>query len=1026
MRTLRCILVVLAVAILLATAMSVATAAVDDWMTRPGTINHAMAQPDGTHVYLDAVRIDKNKPNQRISYFVVDECFGRSNRIIVLAALPAGFRLDQTIDIEGTLGTSRNGHRVILHPTIYAYLSRQGQVLYHGPLIKGLLEPTHWEWKQAFAAAPSMDPSAVQSTTTSSMALSEGDAEPPLDPSPAPMDPSVAVATIAAAKQQPDGTAVVLECKPVDSQAADHFVMAEDDTSDTLKVFYTGTLTTTHRINRIHGTMKTYNSERILCVNQGPGGTGTTVFDPAVDRMGGVMAAASGTIAWAMTYPDGTVLPTDGRTCALPGKQVSWCDGSVINIQESNGYMGIIVGTDKLPPDDSNYAADINGTIYTNNYGERFISGSVSYTATGKAVKPVGMNGRSIGGGDFNGYTRSSTDGVGIYNVGTLVRVWGRVTESDSYYGYFYLDDGSGRTDGTIGGSGQPNVGMLVICYHTAVPAVGSYAIVNGVVGKFSDGITESMAVWVYSPLDMQFDGAPTPTDLTATGRNGEVALNWKPVVGGMTAVYRSTSETGVYTQIGSGVEAYIDTNVTNGVTYWYKVAAAGVSSNGPQSTAVSATPDASAPIVAITTMDIDSEGVMTLSASGAAGTGGGTPVAYGLYVDDEHIWDFTPSEIASIRYDTTQLKNGTHKLSLRALGTTSTGIAAVAEDVQNFMCSNYISEFYVPDSVDGLDPIKATFNGPTDWTLSMIEGSSTVMSTSGSGTTMEVLWNAPSAGPFTIALSCQPSSDGGMSTARVNIGRNVTTTAAKISASRPPYIWSAVYCKDKDFFTGGYFENDWNRAQRSLFYKIGYTLDGYSMQVRNHSDWRDQIADFILCGDPFWGMPADIFYFRGHGNVMGASPRNAAWQGVITWDVTGSFASGLSSFVPITGPNIDIPSIGDALGNNARWDMTSGRLLVWNRSRRLPFVYLAACFTGDNLLPLAFGISRMRNPSSDAAYIGFKGTVTNGQAQQFNDAFWNALDSGKTVAEAATAGYWATNRTIRYVLYGNPNKRIW
>ncbi len=150
-----------------------------------------------------------------------------------------------------------------------------------------------------------------------------------------------------------------------------------------------------------------------------------------------------------------------------------------------------------------------------------------------------------------------------------------------------------------------------------------------------------------------------------------------------------------------------------------------------------------------------------------------------------------------------------------------------------------------MPDSVDGLDPIKATFNGPTDWTLSMIEGGSTVMSTSGSGTTMEVLWNAPSAGPFTISLSCQPSSDGGMSAARVNIGRNVTTTAAKISASRPPYIWSAVYCKDKDFFTGGYFENDWNRAQRSLFYKIGYTLDGYSMQARNHSDWRDQIGDF-------------------------------------------------------------------------------------------------------------------------------------------------------------------------------------
>jgi hypothetical protein len=62
---------------------------------------------------------------------------------------------------------------------------------------------------------------------------------------------------------------------------------------------------------------------------------------------------------------------------------------------------------------------------------------------------PLGVTSRSIGGGALNEYTPGVSNGVGLNNIGLLVRMWGKVTFKDNANDYFYIDDGYGRDDGS-------------------------------------------------------------------------------------------------------------------------------------------------------------------------------------------------------------------------------------------------------------------------------------------------------------------------------------------------------------------------------------------------------------------------------------------------------------------------------------------------------------------------------------------------------------------------------------------------
>ena len=105
--------------------------------------------------------------------------------------------------------------------------------------------------------------------------------------------------------------------------------------------------------------------------------------------------------------------------------------------------------------------------------GERYISASsVQQIGTG-SIKPLAMTNLALGGEDWmwnpsNGAgQRGVTGGIGLNNIGLLVRTTGRVT--DAGLGWFVIDDGS-----------AVNV-KCAVPSGVGIPEVGSHAVVTGI-----------------------------------------------------------------------------------------------------------------------------------------------------------------------------------------------------------------------------------------------------------------------------------------------------------------------------------------------------------------------------------------------------------------------------------------------------------------------------------------------------------------------------------------------------------------
>ncbi|MDO8589082.1 MAG: hypothetical protein Q7T82_18800 [Armatimonadota bacterium] len=72
------------------------------YRTRPGTIAHALAQPDGTAVSLDTVLIAKIKSSREpVAYFVVRESANAIDRIVIITPPAYQLRLGMSVDVAG-------------------------------------------------------------------------------------------------------------------------------------------------------------------------------------------------------------------------------------------------------------------------------------------------------------------------------------------------------------------------------------------------------------------------------------------------------------------------------------------------------------------------------------------------------------------------------------------------------------------------------------------------------------------------------------------------------------------------------------------------------------------------------------------------------------------------------------------------------------------------------------------------------------------------------------------------------------
>jgi titin len=129
----------------------------------------------------------------------------------------------------------------------------------------------------------------------------------------------------------------------------------------------------------------------------------------------------------------------------------------------------------------------------------------------------------------------------------------------------------------------------------------------------------------------------PTAPILSATAADSAVSLSWTtPSDGGSSItgyyIYRGTSSgaESLLTTVGPNTNAYSDTGLSNGASYYYEVAAVNSLGTGPLSTEVQATPSASAP--AAPTLS-GTAGNATVGLSWTTPGDGGSPITgYAIY----------------------------------------------------------------------------------------------------------------------------------------------------------------------------------------------------------------------------------------------------------------------------------------------------------------------------------------------------------------------------------------------------------
>jgi fibronectin type 3 domain-containing protein len=243
--------------------------------------------------------------------------------------------------------------------------------------------------------------------------------------------------------------------------------------------------------------------------------------------------------------------------------------------------------------------AAIAGTVQAENYdtGGQGVAYNVStVNGTGNSYRTDGVDLETTtdtGGGYNLGWTAAGQwfkYTVNVASAGTY-NVTYRVAAPSAVSGAFHIADASGNNlSGAI-----------------SVPATGGWQTWTNVTGTVTlpAGVqtltlTEDAGGWNVNWISFatQSSGgtAPsTPTGLTATAGNAQVSLAWSAASGATSYnVYRSTSAGGEGTtayKTGLTSASFTDTGLTNGTTYYYKVAAVNSSSMSAQSAEASATP---------------------------------------------------------------------------------------------------------------------------------------------------------------------------------------------------------------------------------------------------------------------------------------------------------------------------------------------------------------------------------------------------------------------------------------------------
>jgi fibronectin type 3 domain-containing protein len=143
------------------------------------------------------------------------------------------------------------------------------------------------------------------------------------------------------------------------------------------------------------------------------------------------------------------------------------------------------------------------------------------------------------------------------------------------------------------------------------------------------------------TPQLVQATVPAAPKGLVAVGGSNSASLSWtaptstggSPITG--YNVYRGTSaggESGTALATGLGGTSFTDTGLTNGSTYYYKVAAVNAVGTSPSSTEASATPQATAPSAPLTLVASGGNASVALSWAAPTTDGGHGLTGYNVY----------------------------------------------------------------------------------------------------------------------------------------------------------------------------------------------------------------------------------------------------------------------------------------------------------------------------------------------------------------------------------------------------------
>lgn len=265
-----------------------------------------------------------------------------------------------------------------------------------------------------------------------------------------PQNPLTGSAILAATASDPQGIKRVdfyLDGKYVDSCTSEPYSIQVDTTK-----CFVGT----HRVN-------------VLAVENGP--VASEGMDSASVNIVNPISVL-GVISDALPCAD-----EQGVECSEKIVTASTADmgGEEFYVQEASGFSGIRVISET--PVEEGDLVFISGALVTDS-GERSIRADLVDRGDQLVtpLKPIGMSNKQIGGGNFSANTKGVTGGVGLRNIGLLIKTWGKTT----YIGgmgedFFYIDDGSALDDGS------GHVGIKVKCHELLKPALDTPVVVTGI-----------------------------------------------------------------------------------------------------------------------------------------------------------------------------------------------------------------------------------------------------------------------------------------------------------------------------------------------------------------------------------------------------------------------------------------------------------------------------------------------------------------------------------------------------------------